>query len=76
MTQSQEKLRRDGRTDRRTEGRTDRTYFIGPFRGCNNEKCISLILNFCPDFFGHVGKWLDKKYNVNFNLTSSTGKQL
>ena len=22
-------------------------------------------LNFCPDFFGHVGKWLDKKAKVN-----------
>ena len=74
MTQSRENLRTDGRTDRRTEGRTDRPYFIGPFRG--SKKCISLILNFCPDFFGHVGKWLDKKYNVIFNLTSSTGKQL
>ena len=25
-------------------------------------------LNFCPDFFGHVGKRLDKKVKVNFKV--------
>ena len=26
------------------------------------------ILNFCPDFFGHVGKQLDEKAKVNFKI--------
>ena len=25
-------------------------------------------LNFCPGFFDHVGKWLDKKASVNFKI--------
>ena len=25
-------------------------------------------LKFCSDFFGHVGKWPDKKYKVNFKI--------
>ena len=24
--------------------------------------------NFCPDVFGHVGKWIDKKTKVNFKM--------
>ena len=26
------------------------------------------IFNFCPDFFGHVGIWLDKKAKVNCKI--------
>ena len=26
------------------------------------------FLNFCPDFFGHVGNQLDKKAKVDFKL--------
>ena len=26
------------------------------------------FLSFCPDFFGHVGKRLDKKVMVNFKI--------
>ena len=26
------------------------------------------IFNFCPDFFGHVGKWLDKKTEIIFKI--------
>ena len=32
MSQSQENLQTDGKTDRRAEGGKDRPYFIGPFR--------------------------------------------
>ena len=32
MSQSQENLLTDGKTDRRMDERTDRLYFIGPFR--------------------------------------------
>ena len=28
--------------------------------------CILRYLYFCPDFFGNVGKRLDKKANINF----------
>ena len=46
---------------------------LKPFK--NDEKCFLLnlqalfllkIFKFFPDFFGHVGKRLDKKTNVNF----------
>ena len=29
---------------------------------------ILRCLNFCPDFYGHVGKQLDKKNKVNFRI--------
>ena len=29
-------------------------------------------LNFCPDFFGHVGKRLDKKAKANFKICDVT----
>ena len=37
---------------------------------CFDERFFLLLryLNFCPDFFGHVGKWLDKKTKVNFKI--------
>ena len=36
-----------------------------------------MCLNFCCDFLGHVGKWLDKKAKLNFKvMTSKTGKQI
>ena len=45
---------------------------------CFDESFFLLLryLNFCPDFFGHVGKRLDKKVKVNFKfMISQTGKQ-
>ena len=34
-------------------------------------------LNFCPDFFGHLGKWLDKKAKlISKSMTPQTGKQI
>ena len=27
-----------------------------------------MLLDFCPDFFRHVGKWLDKKAKVYFKI--------
>ena len=33
-----------------------------------NALFILEIFNFCLDFFGHVGKQLDKKANVNFRI--------
>ena len=30
------------------------------------------ILHFCPDFFGHVEKWLDKKNKINFKIYDVT----
>ena len=37
---------------------------------CFDESFFLLLryLNFCPDFFGHVGKRLDKKTKVNFKI--------
>ena len=34
------------------------------------EKLFSFLryLNFCPDFFDDVGKWLDKKAKFNFRI--------
>ena len=36
----------------------------------STKKLFSLLrfLNFCPDFFGHVGKRFDKKAKVNFKI--------
>ena len=31
-------------------------------------KALLRYLNFCPDFFGVIGKGLDKKAKVNFNI--------
>ena len=38
------------------------------------EKFFSFLryLNFCPDVFGHVGKRLDKKAEVNFKIYDVT----
>ena len=27
-----------------------------------------IYLNFCPDFFGHVEKWLDQKAKANLKI--------
>ena len=36
-----------------------------------------IYFNFCPDFFDHAGKRLDKSTTVNFKfMTSQTGKQI
>ena len=29
-------------------------------------------LHFCLDFFGHVGKWVDKKAKINFKFYGAT----
>ena len=47
-----------------------KNYLQKPFLGLR-------YLNFCPDFFGHEGKQLDKKLRLILKfLTSSTGKQI
>ena len=33
---------------------------------------FSTYLNFCLDFFGHVGKWLNKKAKVIFKIYDAT----
>ena len=47
----------------------------------SNEKCFLLHLkssfrredlNFCSGFFGHVGKWLDKRAKVNLKIYDVT----
>ena len=37
-----------------------------------NDFLVSRYLNFCPDFFGYVGKRLDKKARVNFKCYDTT----
>ena len=33
------------------------------------------LSNFCFDFFGHVGKWLDRKGKVNFKIYNVTNSE-
>ena len=39
----------------------------------SSEKLLYFLryLNFCHDFFGHVGKWFDKKAQVNPFMTEA-----
>ena len=34
---------------------------------------FSRYMNFCPDFFGHIGKRIDKKAKANFKIYYVTG---
>ena len=36
------------------------------FISCDRRFLFSRYINFCPEFLGLVGKWLDKKAKVNF----------
>ena len=50
---------------------SENLWFSDVFRGCRNVTLGEYgltYLNYCPDFFDHVGKGLDKKANVNLNL--------
>ena len=31
--------------------------------------------DFCPDLFGHLEKWVDKKAEPNFKISDVTGKR-
>ena len=39
---------------------------------CKKLFSFSRYLNFCPDFFGHVVKQLDKKTTINFKIYDVT----
>ena len=34
---------------------------------------FSRYMNFCPDFFGHIGKRIDKKAKADFKIYYVTG---
>ena len=42
------------------------------FISCQKFFSFARYLSFCPDFFGHVGKQLDKKAKVNFKIYDVT----
>ena len=45
---------------------------LGDFQICISVPLI--YLHFCLDYFVYVGKWLDKKANVNFKIHDVTNR--
>ena len=43
------------------------------FISCGKLFSFLRYLSFCPNFCGHVGKWLAKKAKVNFKIYDVTG---
>ena len=42
------------------------------FISCRKLFSFLRYLGFCPNFYGHVGKWLDEKAKVNFKYYGAT----
>ena len=40
------------------------------------QKIFKYLKYFCSDFYGYVGKWLDKKAKVNFNIYNVTNWEI